>query len=333
MPVSARDRDWLVPVGLIVTIELIAWWAEYRVGNAFAPILLGYSLVTLLALGFVVSIRMLAHLRARRLGRVPAAISAQAAAAIVVGLQLLVLGSAAFSALKAAIPKEIPFWLDPPLAAAEAWVFGVDPWRITHALLGWATPALDQLYATFVPVHVIAVLAVLTSRPSHLKTRALIALALSWLVVGIAGAYALSSAGPVLYDRAFGGNRFADLLAALGNAPVTMKTADLLWHFHVRDVPVIANGISAMPSMHVGLTLWLALVLRETRFATFAWAYFAFIWLGSVHLGWHYVADGLIASLAVLLLWRWAPALSWASAGRGRRSPFRAPTPARPNRD
>lgn len=317
-----RDREWLVPVAVIVGLELVAWWVEYRAGKAFAPMLLGYSLLTLLAFGFVVGVRLLIHLRARRRAGAPVRMAAGPAIPILAGLQLLVLGSAAFSALKAAIPKEIPFWLDPALADAELWMFGIDPWRISHALLGWATPAIDQLYATFVPVHAVSVLAVLTARPSSLKTRALIALALSWLLVGIAGAYSLSSAGPIFYDRAFGGNRFAELLAALEAAPVTTRTADLLWHFHVQDVPVIGNGISAMPSMHVGLTLWLALVLKGTRFAPLAWGYFAFIWLGSVHLGWHYAADGLAAALAILLLWQAAPALSYR---RGKRMATGAP--------
>lgn len=71
------------------------------------------------------------------------------------------------------------------------------------------------------------------------------------------------------------------------------------------------NGISAMPSMHVGLTLWLALVLRHTRWAKLTWTYFVLIWLGSVHLGWHYASDGLVAGLAILLIWRCAPFLAW----------------------
>ena len=317
----ARDRDWLVPVAAIVALEIFAWWIEYRAGKAFAPRLLGYSLLTLLAFVLVASTRLLLHLRASRAAgaRGWPRPSVGTVVTVLVGLQLLVLGSAAFSALKAAIPKEIPFWLDQPLAAAEQSLFGADPWQLSHAVLGWATPAIDQLYATFVPVHAIAVLAVLTAAPSERKTQALITLALSWLLVGIAGAYLLSSAGPIFYDRVFGGDRFAELMAVLGDAPVATRTAGLLWYFHSRDMPVIANGISAMPSMHVGLTLWLALVVRESRIAPLAWAYFAFMWIGSVHLGWHYAADGLVAAAAVLLLWQAAPALSFARwGGRGR---------------
>lgn len=51
------------------------------------------------------------------------------------------------------------------------------------------------------------------------------------------------------------------------------------------------------------------------RYAPLAWLYYAIIWLGSVHLGWHYVSDGLVASVAMLLLLHIAGALRF---GRGR---------------
>ena len=69
----------------------------------------------------------------------------------------------------------------------------------------------------------------MTARPSALKSRALIALALTWLLVGIGGAYLLSSAGPIFYDTVLGGDTFRGLTLALEEgAPVTAKTADLL---------------------------------------------------------------------------------------------------------
>lgn len=316
---SAREREWLIPVAIFVTVEVALWWIAFLAGRAFAPMVIGYGAVTFLAFALVLGIRLLAWLRHLRTSgtQVPSPFDAgrrhfRRIVAILVGLQILILGSAAFGALKAAMPKAVPFWLDVPLASAERAVFGLHPWQISHALFGWATPALDQLYATFVPVHLIAVLGVLTARPSRLKSRALITLGLAWLTIGIGGAYLLSSAGPVFYDRILGGDTFSDLTHALdAGAPITVKTADLLWHFHSMDVPVIANGISAMPSMHVGLTVWLALVLRHTRWATLTWTYCGLIWLGSVHLGWHYASDGLVAGVAILLLWRFAPLVAW----------------------
>jgi hypothetical protein len=100
-------------------------------------------------------------------------------------------------------------------------------------------------------------------------------------------------------------------------APLTAMTADALWHSHSANVATVANGISAMPSMHVGLTLWLAFVFKDTRLAPLGWTYYALIWTGSVLLGWHYFSDGLVGSLGVLLLWAAAPlVVKWSSSGR-----------------
>jgi hypothetical protein len=39
------------------------------------------------------------------------------------------------------------------------------------------------------------------------------------------------------------------------------------------------------------------------RAVPLAAAYFAFIWIASVQLGWHYVSDGLIGVLCMAALW------------------------------
>ena len=64
-----------------------------------------------------------------------------------------------------------------------------------------------------------------------------------------------------------------------------------------------------MPSMHVALTLWAALVLRKTFLAPLTWAYVPIIWIGSVVLGWHYFTDGLVGMIGIVLIWCWSPFL------------------------
>jgi membrane-associated phospholipid phosphatase len=61
-----------------------------------------------------------------------------------------------------------------------------------------------------------------------------------------------------------------------------------------------------MPSLHIAMACWLALTLRGAgpRFQWIGWLYFALIWVSSVHLGWHYVSDGLVGSAGALLMWR-----------------------------
>lgn len=317
-PMGARDRDWLVPVTLIVAAEMLLWWAAYLAGYADAPMLHAYGTLARSVLGLIVAYKLLQLViglarkgepqPTRRLigivrDNLPRAV------VVIAGLLIVTLGSAAFSALKTALPRAVDFWFDPPLARWEA-VLGIHPWQVSHALFGWATPAIDRIYMTFVPVHVVTLFCVLLARPSALKSQAIVTLTLSWLLIGVGAAYLFASAGPIFYDRILGGDTYAGLTVILArDAPLTTGVADWLWASYASDVPIIASGISAMPSMHVSLTFWLVLIVRHSRFAPLAWVYFALIYLGSVHLGWHYFSDGWVGCLGVWLLWKWAPAI------------------------
>ena len=63
-----------------------------------------------------------------------------------------------------------------------------------------------------------------------------------------------------------------------------------------------------MPSIHVAISLWIHLAARKLlpKAAPVALAYFFLIWVGSVQLGWHYVADGLVGAIGMLAVWKLA---------------------------
>ena len=318
----SKDRDWLIPVTIIVSVELALWAVAYLAGDAARPMLVTYGVVALsvftVALGLRTllflyrcrpenPLRSVAQLFRSNLGRIVAALA---------GAEILALGSAAFGSLKAGIPLITPFWFDVPISKAEAPLFDQ---HLLGGATSWSVPFFDHIYGTFVLTHIFAVLVLLASAPSPLKTRALVSLALAWLIIGTFGAYALSSAGPIFFDRAYGSQSFAALDAMLRkNAPLSVMTAEALWSAHESGVPMFGNGISAMPSMHVALTLWLALLLHRTRFALAGWFYYALIWAGSVVLGWHWFSDGLVGSLAMLAIWALCGVMS-PQAGRAAR--------------
>ena len=310
------DRQWLVPVGVITAVQMLLWMTASYAGIAHRPMFATYGILAIAFFAFVIGIRLgiyliqmmrcgeeqplrrLADLAIRERRRIVAAL---------IGLQLVAIGGAAFGSLKAGLP---PFWADLPIRAVEAAILGCQAWELLHRWLGWATPLFDRLYGTFVFTHTIAVFGLLACSPSVRKSQGLISLALAWLFMGVFCAYLLSSAGPIFFDRVYGGAEFAYLIAVLNrDAPLTVMTADALWNVHQSGMPMVGNGISAMPSMHVALTLWLALLLKNTRFAVIGWLYYALIWAGSVLLGWHWFSDGLVGSIGMILIWRISPLL------------------------
>jgi hypothetical protein len=79
----------------------------------------------------------------------------------------------------------------------------------------------------------------------------------------------------------------------------------ILWQRHTAQQYGFAMGISAMPSMHNAITVLYALTLaraaRQIRIA--AWSFVGLIFIGSVHLGWHYAIDGIAAGLMMWGIW------------------------------
>ena len=91
-----------------------------------------------------------------------------------------------------------------------------------------------------------------------------------------------------------------------------------MWRSYATGEPGFVAGISAFPSMHVAISLWLFLAARTLvpRVVPFAAVYFLFVWVASVQLGWHYVADGLGAAVGMMALWLVAMPLDRALAKR-----------------
>jgi len=297
------DGRWLATMAALTIVEL-AWLAlAWRARSAPTPLLGTYLLLSFGGLAVAVAVRL-------ALGRR----SGAPWPAIVAGTLLVAIGASAFLPLKYAIPSEIPFWLDRPLADAERALFGSDPWLLLDRSLGWATRPIDWLYGSWLPTQLLVMFSVILSRPSRAKDQALIAYSLAWFLLGAVAAALLSSAGPLFFDRAFGGQQFAALGETLRHrgAWVALTESDRMWAATLSDEPGLVAGISAMPSIHVAISLWIVLTARllAPRFVWLAAGYFILIWVGSVQLGWHYVSDGLAGALGMLGLWMLMPGKS-----------------------
>jgi hypothetical protein len=212
----------------------------------------------------------------------------------------------AFSGIKKSIPSLMPFYLDPFLIELDRVLFfGTDPWRITHAVFGWATQPIVWLYNAWHFVHIGLAVWVAFSLDEIAKIRFTLLLQFIWVVLGGGAALLMSSVGPVMVGDFFADRSFDPLLVTLQErAPSVIAIKDAL--IATMDNPLLISGISAMPSIHVAISVAAALWLQRYRLKLLAfvgWAYAAVIYVGSIHLGWHYATDGLFSAPAVLLVW------------------------------
>jgi hypothetical protein len=314
-PIRSSDIDWLAPFALIVAVEmLMAGTVELSVTYS----LLAFTGAAALAIGWLLLwlVRSIRNKLEHPVAALAALLWANRTRLLctIIGIEVAALGISAFSVLKAQIPVAVPFYADRVLANFDLWLFGQDAWRWSAKYFGFLLYPVSVIYGAWLMTQFALFTAVVVSKPSQLKTQALIAYALMWLLLGVFFAYACSSVGPIFYDRLYGGQRFADLEKLLQSTFAIPGTANYLWARHVAGDFSVGGGISAMPSLHLAGTLWLALIIRRSwpRLAFLGWAYLAVIYLGSIMLGWHYATDGLIGMLGMLLIWALAgQAIGW----------------------
>jgi PAP2 superfamily len=287
-------------------------------GAHFSPLLAGYMMVSLwCALGIALIFQVAAMLHNRRWQldlRAPWLL----VAVLLAGTTLPV-----FELFKQRLLPSRGFPFDPYLASVDRFLFfGHDGWQVTHAVFGSlpATLLIDRLYALWIPLmFAFPAATVMMIGDVRQRVRILATWLASWIVIAGGSAWVFGSAGPCYYVALVGPNagfsafneKFAAMAAtARAQGPVLINfdlQALLLrgWQAGAQS-NAAAGGISAMPSMHVAM----ASLFAMAGFAHSRWmgwlmtAYALMIWIGSVHLGWHYATDGLVGVLMMLGLWK-----------------------------
>ena len=229
----------------------------------------------------------------------------------------------AATTIKKHIPDFKPFYADGALIRLDA-IFGVDPWRITHWFFGSAsTRLIDSLYALW-HVEQIGLSIWLVLAPNRrFQVQAALSFQLAWLLMGGILAIALASVGPCFVDEFYGSDYYAPLMARLPEDLPSRQAMDYL--LASQGVESIGAGISAMPSIHVAIAVLAGLCVRDRfpRWQWLVWGYAAIIYIGSIHLGWHYASDGIVGGLGMVAIWK---ASGWYVALLSR--PVRAPATA-----
>lgn len=219
-----------------------------------------------------------------------------------------------FANVKAAIPVLNPLSWDAFLSGMDRTLhFGTLPWVWLQPVLGYApiTFLININYNLwFLVTWIMWVHFAFADRPSELRTRFFLSFFAMWIFIGGVLAIWFSSGGPCFYGRlGLTPDPYADLMAYLRGVndvlPIwALPMQDELWQGYV-DNSVIVRGISAMPSMHNGSALLFALAgYQVSRFAGHLLsAHAALIFIGSIHLGWHYAVDSYVAWALTLVIW------------------------------
>jgi hypothetical protein len=219
-----------------------------------------------------------------------------------------------FIAFKDAIPSIQPFSWDPALARWDRILgFGHQPWQWLQPLLGH--PLVTAALAVPYELWIVVMLCVLfwqafLAQDRNLRLQFLLASALAWFVGGNLIALAFSSAGPCYYGKLFSGpDPFASQMAYLQAANTHWRVLSLdvqaaLWNVYATGTAG-SSGISAMPSMHLTSTVLMALVAWRTnrKLGGAFWVFAILIFLGSIHLAWHYLTDAISGIALAFLFW------------------------------
>lgn len=219
-----------------------------------------------------------------------------------------------FATIKSTIPALNPFSWDRDLIAVDRAIFGgADPYQLTSVVFGNAVAivVLNFFYNLWLIIVVCSMVWAAWTTDHVLRLRFMFSALLGWLVAGNILAIAFASVGPCFVEPLTGDPTYAPLMTLLQDVNAetglvwALTAQDMLWLAYTLEEGAI-SGISAMPSLHVVFAVIIACVTwnmgRIRRLAGTAFA--VTIAVGSVQLGWHYAADGIVGGGLGLLFWK-----------------------------
>lgn len=242
--------------------------------------------------------------------------SARRVAGLISGMMLLMmlmLFQGTFTSIKNTLPiLHGGFPYDRLHADIDDWLhLGTAPWRLLYAVgaTDMVRAAVEWNYNVlwFIVCFGSLFFVATSPRADAVRGRYMLMFMFVWIFLGNVLAGIFLSAGPAFYGAVTGDSgRFAEQLAFLaesGGQHSAVAYQEYLWSLYSEGKAGFGSGISAFPSVHVGLITMNALFLAELsrRKALAAILYTALILASSVYLGWHYAIDGYVSILATVI--------------------------------
>ena len=220
-----------------------------------------------------------------------------------------------FSNFKSMLPLFTDYTWDRTFIAWDRFLFfGNDPWAVMQPVIGHPpiTAAIAFSYHLWILLLYPGYLffAFYSAVSPDVRRRFFLAYAISWSVVGGVMATLFASVGPVFAEPLLGITTYVPQMEYLNAANqqvtvMTLSVQDLLLERYATSTREIGSGITAMPSMHVAISVLFWLAMREVspRAGRFFFWFFILIWIGSVHTAYHYAVDGLVSLIAMAAIW------------------------------
>ena len=236
-----------------------------------------------------------------------------------------------FGNIKNSLPGLVPFWADPMFTRMdEVLHFGHTP----HELLGWLSglnlKSLSGLYMNLwvFPATYLPMLLIVFDGNAARRRQFIILWACAWILLGNIIALAFMSTGPIFQDLLPGGlvgsHMSALEMLERPDAQGLIAVKHHLWASYMDASNVVGSGISAFPSVHVGMATVLGLyiarighdgaktmrlagarrVLRHGS-ALAGMAIIGVFLVLSVYLGWHFAVDGYASILVICGIYAW----------------------------
>jgi hypothetical protein len=228
-------------------------------------------------------------------------------------LAVLILFLPFYSKMKSMIPLLNEYDWDTVFIAWDRRLLGQDAWRLLQPVLGY--PIVTSLISMFYQVWLLllypgCLLMCFHPAAAAVRQRFFLVYLASWGVIGVGLATTFASVGPCFLEPLTGNPTFAPQIEYLRTAnrefPVlSLPVQELLLIWFSSDARGLGSGITAMPSMHVAVAFLYVLagwqISRRLGIALLCFC--LVILLGSVHLAYHYLVDGLVSIAVVTGLW------------------------------